>query len=168
MVSGVGTEVTRDARPGLHPGKGAVLLHKGREIASFGKVDPRLAHAFGVRLPVYLCSIFLDNVPDYTTPVYHPPSRYPSTYRDLALVVDLDVSAERACQVTKDAIGAIARDVHAFDEYRGSQIGEGKKSLAIRAVIQKDDGTITDEETDEAIARALGALRETLGAGIRE
>ena len=167
-VSGVKGDVIADARHAYHPGKTGVLMHNGREIAHFGKIDPRLTRAFDVRLPVYLCTIYLDNVPDYKIPTYRPPSKYPSTYRDLALVVDLNVTAARAGSVMKAAIGPLCRDVRAFDEYRGKQVGDGKKSLAIRAVIQRDDATITDEETDAAMERALGALREELGAIIRE
>jgi phenylalanyl-tRNA synthetase beta chain len=168
MVCGISVEAARDVRNGLHPGKTAVLMHEGREIANFGKVDPRLAKAFDIRLPVYLCNIYLDNVPPYVAPTYHPPSKFPSTYRDLAMVVDLDVTAERVASVTKNALGALCTGVRVFDEYRGPQIGEGKKSLAVRATLQRTDATITDEEADAAIARALAALRDELGATIRE
>ncbi|HVA27662.1 MAG TPA: phenylalanine--tRNA ligase subunit beta [Candidatus Baltobacteraceae bacterium] len=167
-ICGTSVETTRDKRTGFHPGKTAVLMQSGREIANFGKVDPRLTKAFDVRLPVYLCNIYLDNVPEYTVPTYRPPSKFPSTYRDLAMVVALDVSAERVSAVTKTALGALCTGVRVFDEYRGPQIGDGKKSLAVRATMQRTDATITDEQADEAIARAIAALRTELGATIRE
>jgi phenylalanyl-tRNA synthetase beta chain len=166
-VCGVNVSATPDVRNGLHPGKTAVLMHEGRELAAIGKVDPRLAKAFDVRLPAYICNVYLDNLPEYQTPTYEPPSKYPSTYRDLALVVDLDVSAERITEVAQKAVGELCRGVRVFDEYHTAQIGEGKKSLAVRIVIQRDDATITDEEADAAIARALEALREETGASIR-
>ncbi len=167
-VSGISVDAARDVRNGLHPGKTAVLLHNGREIANLGRVDPRLARAFDVRLPAYLCNIYLDNVPEYRIPRYTPPSKFPSTYRDLAVVVDLDVTAERIRTIVRDAIGELCTSVRVFDEYRGPQVGEGKKSLAARAVIQRFDGTITDEEADAAMQRALEALRASVGAVIRE
>jgi phenylalanyl-tRNA synthetase beta chain len=166
-ICGITVEATRDVRNGFHPGKTAVLMHNGREIANFGKVDPRLSKAFDVRLPVYLCNIYLDNVPDYSVPRYHPPSRFPSTYRDLALVVALDVSAERVSDVTRTALGSLCTGVRVFDEYRGAQVGDGKKSLAVRATLQRTDATITDEQADEAISRVLAALRDELAAVIR-
>lgn len=166
-VCGVEVTCAPDVRNGLHPGKTAVLMYEGREVAAIGKVDPRLAKSFDVRFPAYVCNIYLDNLPEYKTPTYHPPSKYPSTYRDLALIVGLEVTAERVTEVTRKAIGELCREVRVFDEYRGPQVGEGKKSLAVRVVIQRDDATITDEEADAAIARALDALREELGATIR-
>ncbi|MDE2481635.1 MAG: phenylalanine--tRNA ligase subunit beta [bacterium] len=166
-VCGITVEATRDVKAGLHPGKTAVLMHDGREIANFGKMDPRVTRSFGVRLPVYLCNIFLEHVPEYRVPRYHPPSKFPSTYRDLALVTDFDVTAEQVSTIARRAIGELCLDVRAFDEYRGPQVGEGRKSLAIRATIGKYDATITDEEADAAIARAVEALRADAGATIR-
>jgi phenylalanyl-tRNA synthetase beta chain len=167
-VSGVSVDTARDVRAGMHPGKCAVLLHNGREVAALGKTDPRLTRAFDVRLPVYICTIYLDTIPEYEMPRYTPPSKFPSTYRDLAAIVDLDVTAEQIRTTVRKAIGELCTGVRVFDEYHGPQVGEGKKSLAVRAMIQRYDATITDEEADEAMQRALAALRESVGATIRE
>ncbi|HEY8314901.1 MAG TPA: phenylalanine--tRNA ligase subunit beta [Candidatus Baltobacteraceae bacterium] len=160
-------EVTRDVRNGLHPGKTAVLMLDGREVANVGRIDPRAAKAFDVRLPMYVCSIYLENIPDYRLPRYMPPSKYPSTYRDLALVCAPDVTAESVSRAIARAIGSLCTGVRAFDEYRGKNVAPDKKSLAVRVHLQRNDATITDEEADAAIAEALGALSD-LGIAIRE
>ena len=46
-------------------------------------------------------------------------------------------------------------------------MGEDRKSLALRVTMQRFDATITDAEADDAVARALAALGEDLGAAIR-
>ena len=76
-VAGIEVETARDVRGGYHPGKSAVAMWQGREVAAFGKIDPRLSKAFDVRLPLYLCNIYLDRIPEYQRPVYRPPSRFP-------------------------------------------------------------------------------------------
>ena len=167
-IAGIEVETTRDARGGYHPGKSAVAMWQGREVAAFGKIDPRLTKAFGIRLPLYMCNIYLDNIPEYRRPIYHPPSRFPSTYRDLAIVVDLDVDAERIRETVRRAIGELCTGVTVFDEYRGPQVGEGKKSIAVRATMQRYDATITDQEADAAIANAVAAVRDELGGSIRQ
>ena len=167
-VTGRGVETSRDERRGFHPGKTAVLMIDGREVANLGRVDPRLAAAYDVTLPVYLCNIYLDGFPDYKQPRYSPPSKFPSTYRDLALAVAPDVSAAEIERTIASVLGGLCSSVRAFDEYRGVQVGEEKKSLAVRAVLQRYDATITDEEADEAMARVLVVLRDELGATIRE
>jgi phenylalanyl-tRNA synthetase beta chain len=161
-------EVARDTRNGLHPGKTAVVLLDGREVANVGAVDPRLLKSFDVRLPAYAASIYIENIPDYRVPRYVPPSKFPSTYRDLALLCDLEVPAQSIERVLRRALAPLVRSVAVFDEYRGAQVPDGKKSLAVRAVLQRDDATITDEEADRAMSAALAALRDEAGATLRE
>lgn len=160
-------EFAPDNRKGLHPGKTAAVLLDGREIASLGQIDPRLAKAFDLRLPAYGAWLYLERIPEFATPLYRPPSRYPSTYRDLALLCDVDTSAARVERVISGAIGDLCTAVRTFDEYRGAQVPEGKKSLAVRATMQRMDTTITDEEADAAIDRALASLRDELGITLR-
>ena len=160
-------EYAADRREGLHPGKTAAVLLDGKEIATIGQVDPRLTNAFDVRLPVYECRVHLEHMPDYRSPRYAPPAKYPSTYRDLALLCELDLPAARVEASIAKAIGELCTGVRTFDEYRGAQVGDGKKSLAVRITLQRRDETITDDQADAAVARALEVLRSELGATLR-
>lgn len=166
-LTGTKPEATADQRTALHPGKTAVLMLDGREVAYVGQVDPRLTHAYDIELPVYVASVYLENIPEYRSPRYVPPSRLPSTYRDLALVLEPRIAARTVGEVIRRAIGPLCTDVRVFDEYRGPQVDEGRKSLAARIVLQRHDATITDEEADAAIEKALDALRVELNAVIR-
>lgn len=161
-------ETAADERPWLHPGKTGVLLLDGREVAMTGLVHPRVQQAFGLRLPVYLCRLNLRNIPEYELPQFKPPSKYPSTYRDVALVCDLAVPAQRLEAALRRALGALSTSVRTFDEYRGPQVAPGKKSLAIRMTLQKTDATITDPEADAAVERALAALRQEFDVSLRQ
>jgi phenylalanyl-tRNA synthetase beta chain len=160
-------EFVPDKREGLHPGKTAAILLDGREIAFMGQTDPRVSNAFDVRRPVYGCGIYLERVPEYRSIVYAAPPKYPSTYRDLAVVCDVDVAATTVEKVIREAIGMLCKGVRTFDEYRGSQVPADKKSLAIRVMMQRSDATITDAEADAAVERALKALHEQLNATLR-
>ncbi len=162
-----GFEFVPDERNGFHPGKTAAILLDGRELAYMGQIDPRLSNAFDVQRPVYGCGIYLERIPEYRTPVYVPPPKYPSTYRDLAIVCDVDVPAAAVENIVREAIGKLGTGVRTFDEYRGPQVPPDKKSLALRVTMQRTDATITDEEADAAIARALQALVARLNATLR-
>ncbi|MBV8490425.1 MAG: hypothetical protein JO199_07850, partial [Candidatus Eremiobacteraeota bacterium] len=166
-MTGQTATASPDERNGLHPGKTATMMIGGREVAFLGKIDPRLQRAFDVRLPVYICVVYLDSLPDRHARRYVAPSRFPSTYRDLALVVGTDVAAADLEQSVARALGEMCTGVRAFDEYRGPQVPDGKKSLALRATLARFDATITDEEADGAVERALAVVREELGATIR-
>jgi phenylalanyl-tRNA synthetase beta chain len=166
-VCGRRGDIGRAQAPGLHPGTSASLSIDGRTAAVFGRLDPRLARAFDVRLPVYLCFASLDALPPHATAQYRPPSKFPGTSRDIALSVGLDVSALDVERAIARALGDECTSVRVFDEYRGPQVGEGRKSIAVHVALQRFDATITDEQADEAIARALDAVGGELGAAIR-
>ncbi len=166
-ITGGAVSVRATAQPAMHPGKSAALSVDGTEVGGFGMIDPRIAAAFDTSLPVYIANVALDRLPPYRTPRYRPPSRFPSTYRDLALVVGRDVSAERVETTAAAAIGPLCTRVRVFDEYRGPQVDPEHKSLAVRVTMQRFDATITDAEADEAVTRALAALGRDLGAAIR-
>ena len=104
----------------------------------------------------------LGALPPYQAPRYRPPSKFPSTYRDVALVVDADVRPSRSKTAVARALGPLCTGVRVFDEYRGPQVDDGRKSIAVRVTLQRFDATITDEEADAAIARVLEPLGETL------
>jgi len=152
---------------GWHPGICAELVLDDAPIAIVGAVDPRLTLALGVEGRAHAVQVDLALLPDPEIPRYVAPSRYPSISRDLALVVDLGVNALEVETLIGGALDGLARSIRAFDEYHGPQVGDGKKSLAVRIVLQRDDTTMTDAEADAAIEKILGALRAELGATIR-
>jgi phenylalanyl-tRNA synthetase beta chain len=166
-VGGQKAEISRADVPWLHPGKSATLSIGGSPVVSFGRLDPRLGKAFDLRLPVYVAFGSLLALPEGTTPRYRPPSKFPGTSRDVALSVALGVTAGDVEKIIAQTLGDECTSVRVFDEYRGPQAGEGRKSLAVRIALQRFDGTITDEQADAAIARALDALQRELGAAIR-
>jgi phenylalanyl-tRNA synthetase beta chain len=88
---------------------------------------------------------------------------------------DRDISAIVAEHV---AYGDIEREIRALGlahlesisfvtTFRGKQIGEGRKSVSLRLIFRKVDGTMTSEAADASVARAISALRERIGAEIR-
>jgi len=166
-VTGRDAEVAPGTHPGFHPGKTATIAIDGRALGILGCIDPRLSRARGLHGNAYLCILAVAALPPYHTPRYEPPSRFPSTYRDLALVLDASVAARDIEHAVMTALGPLGTRVAVFDEYRGPQVPQGRKSLAIRVTLQRYDATITDEEADDAIAGVLEALHEQFGATIR-
>jgi phenylalanyl-tRNA synthetase beta chain len=167
QVTGRRAESATATQPDFHPGKTAALSIDGVCIGFLGCVDPRLSKAHELEGNAYLCTIAVDALPPYAIPHYRPPSRYPSTYRDLALVLDIETGASAVEKAVAATLGSLCIEARVFDEYRGPQVGEGRKSLALRVTLQRFDATITDEEADAAIARVLDALREQFGATLR-
>ncbi|MEA2786514.1 MAG: phenylalanyl-tRNA synthetase beta chain, partial [Candidatus Eremiobacteraeota bacterium] len=161
-VTGVDARAERGTFPSLHPGKTAALRCGDAVVGYVGVVDPRLARAYDVADTTALATLFVDRLPPHATPKYSPPSKFPAVDRDLAVVVPLDALAGDLVDAVRGE--ALVRSATVFDEYRGPQVGEGKKSLALRIMLQSDEKTLTDEDADAALARIVATLRERFGA----
>ncbi len=167
QITGRRADASAAAQPGFHPGKNARLTIDGRDVGNVGCIDPHVSNAFGVRGNAYVCIVDPASLPPYEPPHYRVPSKYPSTYRDVALIVGVDTTASELERAVAAALGPLCTGVAVFDEYRGPQAGEGRKSLALRITLQRFDATLTDEEADAAVATVLDAVRAQFGATIR-
>jgi len=156
-ATGVEPRVERGAFASLHPGKAATLRIGERVVGYVGVVDPRLAHAYDVADTTALATVFVESLPGYRVPRYVAPSRFPPVERDLAVIVSLDVPAGDLIDAIHEE--PLVRTATPFDEYRGPQAGEGKKSLAVRIILQSEETTLTDEQADAALARIVTTLR---------
>jgi len=164
-IAGRDAHVVRGTLPGLHPGKTAALRLDDRIVGHIGVVDPRLAGAYEVAETTALATVYVDALPARIVPHYVPPSRFPPVERDLAVVVPDDVLAGDVLDAVRTE--PLVRAATMFDEYRGPQIGTGKKSLAVRIVLQSENATLTDDDADSATKRITGTLHERFGAVLR-
>jgi phenylalanyl-tRNA synthetase beta chain len=83
------------------------------------------------------------------------------------VAVDEDVPAARVLGAVVTGGGELLRGVNVFDLYRGEQVGEGRKSLALRLEFRALDRTLTDPEVDERREAIKAALAE-IGGSLRE
>ncbi len=166
-LCGMAPEAVSTTSPGWHPGKTAALLAGDRDAAIVGALDPRLVAAYDVDARVYAGWMRLADLPAYRVPRYRAPSKYPPIARDLALIVSPDVPAKDIEHAVRAGANGEVASVRVFDEYRGAQIGEDKKSLAVRIVLQRPDATLTDAEADRKIGAILASLEERCGAKLR-
>jgi phenylalanyl-tRNA synthetase beta chain len=96
---------------------------------------------------------------------YQAVPRFPTTIRDLALVVDADVTHQQVVDIINDF--SLVNRVRLFDVYSGQQVAPGKKSLAYRLVYQSPSHTLTDEEVNRVQEQILKRLAKELGATLR-
>ena len=74
------------------------------------------------------------------------------------MVVDEDTPAAAVERAIRDGGGPLLAALQVFDLYHGEQVGEGRKSLALRLEFRAPDRTLTDEE----VARVREAIEERL------
>jgi phenylalanyl-tRNA synthetase beta chain len=166
-LTGAQPESAVAPRAELHPGKSAELRDGAEAVASIGAVDPRLLAEYEIEGDVYFGVLDSARLPAYRIPRFTPPSRFPALERDLALVVAPDVLAGDIEQTVRATSNGLLADVRVFDEYRGPQLEAGKKSVALRVVLQSHEATLTDAEADTHVGAILSALETRYGAKIR-
>ena len=152
----------------LYPGKQAEIIVEGETVGAMGEVHPRVVQAFELSNTGYLIEIDLAKLSGMITwaKEYKPIPRFPSVPRDIALVVDEQVSYRTVENIVRSF--PLVIQVTLFDLYRGKQIAEGKKSFAIRVVYQSPSRTLTDEEVDRTQEQMLARLHQELGATLRD
>jgi phenylalanyl-tRNA synthetase beta chain len=166
-ITGRDADAVTTQHNGLHPGKTASLLVDGKDAATIGAVDPRLLAAYEITARVYVGLSRMSDVPPYQLPRFEAPSRFPGVERDLALIVDPEIPAHEIVHAINVGGNGVLRNVVVFDEYRGPQVGENRKSIAVRVTLGRGDATLTDSEADACVAQILASLRERVGAQIR-
>jgi phenylalanyl-tRNA synthetase beta chain len=152
----------------LLPGRGADIIVGDDRVGIVGEVHPRVAQAFELSNAVCLIEIDLERVLTMITGMkeYQPIPRFPSVTRDIALVIDEQVSYRTVENIIQSF--PLVKQITLFDLYRGKQIAEGKKSFAIRIVCQSPSRTLTDEEVDQTQEQILARLHQELGATLRD
>ena len=174
---GVGTlEFRAEAEYGMfHPGRCARFYAKDEnggdvEIGIMGEIHPDVRENFGIGVRAYSAEIDLETVIGLAdrTIEYRKPPVYPSTSRDVALVVDEELKVGDIEAAIRASDNTILEDVELFDIYRGDQVPEGKKSVAYSLTYRSEEKTLTDEEANEVHNKIVEKLKEEFGASIRD
>jgi len=161
-------EVEPGERPFLHPGRSAgVLAGDEQKIGWIGELHPLVARDWDLEGGAAF-ELDVDALAELVpmTPGYRSVSTFPAVIQDMAVVVDDAVPAADVEAAVRKAGGDLLERLRLFDVYRGEQVGEGSKSLALRLEFRAPDRTLTEEEVVEVRARIEKELAE-LGGKLR-
>jgi len=156
---GLDPSYERTSEPFLHPGKAARTAE-----GWVGELHPAVMEGSWGAFELDLDAL-ADAAPEVVA--FDPVSPYPELRQDLAFVVDEEVPAAEVLEAIREAAGELLRELEVFDEYRGEQIGEGKRSLAFRLAFGSPEGTLTDEDVAPVRASIVDALATRFGAVLR-
>ncbi len=168
-LSGAHTQYERSTEPYLHPGRQALVKANNTVAAVFGEVHPAVAAEYGIENRIYIAEIKLDILLNINKRkvLYKALPKFPAVERDFAMLCDKDLpvgTLEKA--ITKGA-GRLLEKIELFDVYEGSQIPEGKKSVAYSIWLRSADSTLTDKDI-EAVNTAVIKNLEAAGAELRK
>ena len=154
--------------PFLHPGRAATLRAGNTAIGYIGEVHPDVAENYGIETRAYVGELdfdALEALSDLVRVYTHLP-RFPASTRDLAFVCPRHIPVLRLERLIAEASGKLLESIALFDVYEGSQIPDGMKSVAFNLTLRSPERTLTDDEADDAVQRAVAALGE-LGIHLR-
>jgi phenylalanyl-tRNA synthetase beta chain len=156
--------------PFLHPGRAAsIVTREGVYLGWLGEVHPLVLREWELQGPVAAFELDVDLVHELTqgrVATYSDVTSFPAVLQDLAVIVPEDVPAARLAEVVRAGAGDLLASLEVFDLYRGEQVGEGNKSLALRLDFRAPDRTLTDDEVAERRA-AIEKELESIGGRLR-
>lgn len=151
-----------------HPGRSARVIVGGDYVGTLGEVHPIVVQAFGIEKKIAMLEVDLPALQKHTIlyPSYTEPSEFPPALRDLAFLVEESVEYGEL-EATMYKSSSLLKSVELFDLYRGSQIENGKKSIAVHLKLALDR-TLTSDEVDSDMNKIVEALISTHGVVIRD
>jgi phenylalanyl-tRNA synthetase beta chain len=153
----------------LEAGRAAGLVRGPMELGWFGELALAAREAFDLPAPVFVAELSVSALAGLPAPSarYEALPRFPAVQRDLAIVVDREVTAgEVEAAIRAMRIGLLTR-LTLFDVYTGDQVGRGRRSLAWSLTFQAPDRTLTDAEVNQLHGRIVADIAERFRAEIR-
>ena len=156
------------AFPALHPGQSAAIMLDGKEIGFIGTLHPSLVQKLGIKGKPIVCEVLASAIAERPIPAAKEISKFPANNRDIAVVVDENVAAGEVLDACRSSGGDKLVGVSLFDVYRGTNLAEGKKSLAISLTVQDTEKTLEEDEINAVIQAVLADLSQRFNATLRD
>ena len=172
LAGGLGAEVAVEPgdEPFLHPGRcGRVGFGGGGEAGWIGEVHPLVCRSWDLESAIAF-EVGLSELIKATRAgeeVHEDVTTFPAVIQDIAAVVAEETPAAEVVRAVREGGGELLRSARVFDLYRGEQLGEGRKSLALRLEFRAADRTLTDDEVAGLRGGIEARLRE-IGGSLRE
>lgn len=147
----------------IHPGISAKILLDRQEIGIIGRIHPN-TH----KDEIYISELSLTKLIKPIKPIkYKESSKYPDIKKDIAFIVDKQISSKDIEQEIKKAGGRLLTNIDVFDIYTGENVGENEKSIAYNLTFQSQDKTLTDDEVMTIFNNIIKNVENKLNAKLR-
>jgi phenylalanyl-tRNA synthetase beta chain len=137
---------------------------------TFGLVSKSLLKAFDIDKPVYFAQFnwdFIVSKSAKTQVRFTELPKFPEVRRDLALLVEKQVTFSQIRQLAQKTEKKLLRSVSLFDVYEGEKLGADKKSYAVSFILQDDTKTLADVQIDKIMQSLIDAFSRELSAQLR-
>lgn len=149
---------------------GMIIRAHTRPIGQFGIITGDLRKKFDIDSDVFFAEMNWDAILKETgrhSVQFSEISRFPSVSRDLALLVDKNVTFAEIEQISRKSEKKLLKEISLFDVYEGKSLPIGKKSYAVNFVLQDSEKTLNDKQIDAIMQKIQSNLEKELGAQLR-
>lgn len=169
LACGLEAKVVQAPVLGLHPGRSAEIFISETKVGTAGELHPEVADELHLSGRVVVFELDLDAIflqASETTQAKEL-SAMPAATQDLSLVIDESVPAAKLLAAVSEGAGELLESVSLVDDYRGSGLAAGKKSLTFSLVFRASDRTLTQAEATKAKEAAVALAASRFGAELR-
>lgn len=142
----------------------------GNKLAVYGIVHPKIRKLMDIDQEVFYADLnwdaLLAELGNYKIQ-YSEISKYPEVKRDLALLLDKNVTFAEIEKIAYETERKLLKKVTLFDVYEGKNLEAGKKSYAVNFLLQDETKTLTDSQIDSIMKKLSGNFENKLGAKLR-
>ena len=146
----------------FHPGASASIILNGKKVGIIGKVHPNVS-----KEDIYLMEIYLDLIENLGVSKieYQEISKYPSISKDVAFIVDNNITNEEIIKEIKKSGGKYLNKIELFDLYK---LDNNKKSLAYNLLFTDKDNTLTDDVIMPIFNKIINDVTNKLKCELRD
>lgn len=161
-------EFRREIVSGLHPQQSAAIYFKNNFIGSIGAIDPKLEKELNINNCTFLFEISLNNFLDITPLKIREISKFPTSRRDLAILISKEISVSDVINTCKKFFTNKKVEINLFDVYSGIEISNQEKSLGISFVFQNMKKTLEENEINLMMNDCIGVLKKKFQVILRK
>ena len=146
-------------------------ITSGETVIGFvGAISDSLLKKFDIKFPVFYAELDMDAVYQHhqKSTTFREISKFPAVNRDLALVVEKNISFAQLEQIALSGKISQLRSLELFDIFESEKLGAGKKSMAVSFTFLDEQKTMTDQEIEGFMKKIIGGYEKTLQAEIRK
>ena len=169
LISGSRVRYERSELDFLHPGQSAKLYIDDHYIGWLGQLHPNTAKSLD--LPAtWVAQLSLAPLLQLARnqQTIATPSKFPQVRRDIAILVDNEISLQALETTIRSAAGELLTNLWLFDVYQGENVPKGQRSLAFALVWQDNNQTLSDEAVKITTDKVVAVLNEQHGAQLRD
>ena len=150
--------------------EGLSLSLNGKELMQIGSVAAKIRRTTDVKQEVYYLEMNFEALAKSTKKlkiVAEELSKFPEVKRDLALLVDKQVTFAALRDAAFAAERKLLKSVSLFDVYEGDKLPEGKKSYALSFILEDKTRTLDDKTIERVMSNLTRQFEQRCGAQVR-